>query len=93
MKKEKLFALLYLVVALGLFLYGWVARSAIQGTNLLYMGVWQGKILMNTWGIALLLGSILLGAALVVVGLRLFTLSRRKRRKSSLPPKEESESE
>ena len=93
MKKEKLFALLYLVVALGLFLYGWIARGAIQGTNLLYMGVWQGKILMNTWGIALLLGSILLGAALVVVGLRLFTLSRRKRRKPSLPPKEESESE
>ena len=44
MKKSTLFGVIYFALSFGLFLYGFCAWRAIQGTSLLSMGVTQGRI-------------------------------------------------
>lgn len=81
MKKSTLFSVIYFVLSIGMFVYGFCAWRAIQGTKLLSMGVTQGRIFVNTWGFCLFAGGVLLLLGVVIACLRLSALRRRKKRR------------
>ncbi|MCI8351666.1 MAG: hypothetical protein HFJ86_10970 [Oscillospiraceae bacterium] len=81
MKKSTLFGVIYFALSFGLFLYGFCAWRAIQGTSLLSMGVTQGRIFVNTWGFCLFAGGVLLLFGVVIACLRMSALRRRRKRR------------